>query len=406
MRLSIQTRLLVLSLLSVLIVALATMALAYREAEHEVDELIDGQLVQYARIMLALAHTSDDDEVEAPHIDGHRYASRVIFQIWERDNDGDTLLLRSPESPSVWPAGVARQGYSDMRLGDAAWRCFAASDPESKRHVLAALDLHVRDELTKDIAWGNVRPYLYGLPVLAFLLIWGIRGGLAPLYRLEQALAQRSPERLDRLPENLATRELRPLIGTMNGLFDRVKGVLDNERRFTSDAAHELRTPLAALKVQLQVAQRTPDDQEWHAAIGKALKVTDRMTHLVGQLLALARLENAQSAPAMDTVPLSGLAQDCFDDAQAQAVGRILESSLQPDLETHGNADLLRALIRNLLDNALRYTPAGGHIHLSLEEDGAPSGATETSRPPLVWGSVSRSRRQSGRPAGTSTEAP
>jgi two-component system sensor histidine kinase QseC len=369
---SLQARLLLLTLSSVLAVAMATAWMAYREAEHEVDELIDAQLVQYARIMLALAHAGDDEEAESPHIDGHRYASQVIFQIWQRDDEGDTLLLRSPEAPSQWPANVSREGYSDIQLNGSAWRCFAASDHENGRYALAAIDLHIRDELVGDIAMGNVRPYLYGLPVLTLLLIWAIRGGLAPLRRMEAELAGRSPERLDPIPEAQASRELKPLIRTMNRLFDKVTRTLDNERRFTSDAAHELRTPIAAIKAQLQVAERAQDAEEGQGAIRKALRGTDRMTHLVAQLLSLARLDSHRQTPSLTPVPLSGLAGEVIDEFAAQAAerGQRLEAQIEAGLNVPGNADLLRVLMRNLLDNAIRYTPVGGHVRLTLERRG------------------------------------
>lgn len=368
---SIQSRLLLLSLLSVILVAMATAWMAYREAEHEVDELIDAQLVQYARIMLALAHAGDDDEVEPPHIDGHRYASQVIFQIWQVDDAEQKLLLRSPEAPSTWPAGVARTGYSQLVLDGASWRCFAASDAANGRHVLAAIDLSILDELVSDIAMGNLRPYLYGLPILALLLLWAIRSGLAPLRRMEHDLAVRSPERLDPIPEQ-STRELRPLTLTMNRLLSRLRQTLDNERRFTSDAAHELRTPLAAVKAQLQVAERTDDADQGRGAIRKALRGTDRMTHLVVQLLSLARLDSDRGAPALDRVALSELVQESLGEVMAQAEQRDhrLEQQVDPGLSVQGNADLLRVLMRNLLDNAMRYTPAGGRLRCTLEASG------------------------------------
>jgi two-component system sensor histidine kinase QseC len=394
MRLSIQARLLLLSLGAVLGVAVITMWLAYREAEHEVEELIDAQLTQYARIMLALAHVGDDDEVEAPHISGHRYASHVIFQIWQAGEHGDTLLLRSPEAPHTWPEGVARQGYSDMRLDGTAWRCFTAEDSDKARYVLAAIDTRIQADLTEDIAWGNVKPYLIGLPLLGLLLAWAVRGGLAPLRRLEAELGGRSPERLDPLPEAAQTKELRPLAGAMNRLFDRLGKAWDNERRFTSDAAHELRTPLAAMKAQLQVAQRAEDVEEVRDAVRKALRGTDRMTHLVSQLLALARLESGPAKAPREQVALSDIVAGCLADAveQAAKAGVALESEIEACIRVAGNTDLLAVLTRNLLDNALRYTPAGGrarlglrgesgHVVLSVRDNGP--GVAETDRDKL-----------------------
>lgn len=367
---SIQNRLLALTLAAVVAVGLATVWLIHERAVHEVDELVDAQLVQYASIMLALGGEGDDDEVEPPDIHGHRYANRLLFQYWELDNGATRLILRSSEAPSDWPAGVARDGYSDARIGATPWRCFAASD--GKRLALVALDLDIRDELAQDIAWGNLTPYLIGLPILAIILAWAVRRGLAPLRRLDSEISGRSPERLDPLTEQGLPKELNPLVHAMNRLLKRMGHALDNERRFTSDASHELRTPIAAMKAQLQVAERAARDDERQTAIAKALLGADRMTHLVSQLLALARLEASGDQLPRVTVALSDLATEVLADASPGAVakGIDLSAEIQPALLVEGNPDLLRVLLRNLVDNALRYTDNPGRVLFTLTTEG------------------------------------
>lgn len=368
MRGSMQARLIVLALLAVFAVGAITAWLAYRRAVHEVDELIDAQLSQYVRIMLALAHDADDDEVEPPDILGHRYERKLLFQIWRSDDGKRELLLRSPDSPPVWPPGIAEDGYSEARIDGHAWRTFAAQDDEGKEVAWAALDLEIRDELAGEIAGDSLQPYLIGLPVMTLLLWLVIRNSLMPLRRLEAELASRSPERLDALPETGLPNELNPLVRTMNRLFDRVGRTLENERRFTSDAAHELRTPLAALSMQLQVAQRTPDEEERHAAIGKALRGAGRMTHLVAQLLALARLQSSSASGEQSCLDLAALVGEVVDDLGPMAGERgiRLQAVLGAVPERQGNAGLLSALVRNLVDNAVRYAEPGGRVDVSL----------------------------------------
>ncbi len=363
---SIQTRLLVLTLAALFIVGASTAWFAYRRSVHEVDELMDAQLVQYARILLALAHESDDDEVKPPDIEGHAYAERLIFQVWHTDDGRDRLLLRSPEAPTAWPTGAARRGYSDVHIGAQHWRVLAARDGDTS--VLAGLDTHIRDELAGDMAMGQLQPYLAAIPLLGLLFYLVIRWGLAPLRRIEAALAQRTPEELAPLAETDGTRELAPVVRAMNDLFSRVRSALDHERRFTSDAAHELRTPLAALSMQLQVAQRTGDAEERAAAIAKALRGGDRMRHLIEQLLALARLETRNQGFTAAPVALSALALDLLGDfaAEAHRADIDLGADIAPDVEIAGDESLLRILLRNLLDNALRYVPRVGRVHLSV----------------------------------------
>lgn len=365
---SIQNRLLVLGLSVVLVVGATTAWLGYHRAVHEIDELMDAQLAQYARIMLALTKAGDDDEVEFPAMRGHHDRNRIMFQVWEVEHGAPTLLLTSPGAGHAWPEGVAREGYSVAPIGDSTWRCFAAADAQGEHLIWTGLDLHMRDELARSIAFNNLKPYAFGLPVLALLLVLVIRRGLAPLRRLESELGRRSPDRLDPLAEDGAPAELQPLILTMNTLFGRVARTLDNERRFTSDAAHELRTPLAALRVQLQVAQRAQSDDERQAAIAKALRGGERMTHLVAQLLDLARLEGSGDPGRRTEFDLSALVEDALAELQPAAAdkGCRIAARIDPERTIAGNPDLIAVLVRNLLDNAVRYGAEGGRIEVAL----------------------------------------
>jgi two-component system, OmpR family, sensor histidine kinase QseC len=368
-RFSIQSRLILLVLGTVLVVDLVAGWSGYRRAMHEADELLDAQLAQYAQIMLSLAHEGDDDEVRLPDIQAHPYQSKLMFQIWKTD-DEPRLMLRSPEAPHQWPQGVSDKGYSETVIAGHAWR-FLAATGHDEYVVLAAHDLHIREELAREIALSNIKPFLLALPVLAVLLLLAIRHGLAPLRTLESDLSGRDPGRLDEVPEAGLPRELRPPVRAMNRLFGRIRKAMDKERRFTSDAAHELRTPIAALRAQLQVAQRTPDPDERQSAIAKALLGTDRMTHLVSQLLALARLE-AESTGHLDTrVDLGSLLREAVDErsAQAAAKGIRLQASIDAECGIMGNAELLRILLRNVLDNAIRYVREGGQVKVGLSSE-------------------------------------
>ena len=368
-RFSIQSRLILLVLGAVLVVDLAAGWSGYRRAMHEADELLDAQLAQYAQIMLSLAHEGDDDEVRLPSVQAHPYQSKLMFQIWKMD-DSPRLMLRSPEAPHHWPQGVSDKDYSETVIAGHAWRFFAATG-DDEYVVLAAHDLHIHEELAREIALSNIKPFLLALPILAVLLLLAIRHGLAPLRTLESDLSARDPRRLDEVPEAGLPRELRPPVRAMNRLFGRIRKAMDKERRFTSDAAHELRTPIAALRAQLQVAQRTPDPDERQAAIAKALLGTDRMTHLVSQLLALARLE-AESAGHLDgRAELGSLLQEAIDErsAQAAAKGIRLQANVDTECVIMGNSELLRVLLRNLLDNAIRYVRERGQVTAALSSE-------------------------------------
>ncbi len=367
---SIQSRLILLVLGALLAVELVSGWTGYRRALHEADELLDAQLVQYAQIMLSLAHEGRDDEVRLPDIKAHPYQSKLMFQIWDMKG-APRLMLRSPEAPHQWPQGVKPSGYSEVTLAGHAWRFYVAKG-DNGYVVLAAHDLHIHQELASQIALSNMSPYLLAVPILAVLLLLAIRRGLKPLHALAADLSARDPQRLDELPEAGLPRELRPPVRAMNQLFGRIRMAMDKERRFTSDAAHELRTPIAALRAQLQVAERTPDPEERQAAIAKALSGTSRMTHLVAQLLALARLE-AETADKPDAnVNLADLLHEVVAGLAHQAGSRGIQVKIDtdPNCVLSGNAELLRVLLRNLIDNAIRYVPDTGRVRVGLAREG------------------------------------
>jgi signal transduction histidine kinase len=210
-------------------------------------------------------------------------------------------------------------------------------------------------------------PLLFGLPLLAAWIWFATRRGLAPLDTVATELDRRTPDQLDPVLPVQAPQEIRPLLEAINGLFGRVTGVLDNERRFTADAAHELRTPLAAILTQTEVAQRARDSAEFTHALAQIAASSTRAARLVDQLLILARLDPAAGI-ARETIRLDALATAVCADHGAAALEKniTLELDAPAAVTIDGNADLLRILLRNLLDNALRYTPAGGKVGVGV----------------------------------------
>jgi len=343
---------------------LATMVFSYIDAHHEVDELFDAQLAQAAQALLALASHEDGEDIEDIGDAAHKYQRRLRFQIWR--NDG-VLLLHSNNAPQT-PL-TAADGFSETRDSDGHWRHFSQWNGRNSLQVQVSEDHHIRDDLIGHITWRLILPALFGLPLIGLWVWLATRQGLASLDDVASQIASRAPQQLHPLTPASAPIELKPILEALNGLFLRVEATLEAERRFTADAAHELRTPLAALQAQLQVARRARDDQERNQSLEQLQIGLTRSAHLIEQMLQLARLDPESALPDARAVDLAILTEAVCAELGTQILERDLDFELTapPHITVTGQADWLRVLIRNLVDNAIRYTPAGGCIHVSLQ---------------------------------------
>ncbi|MCM8623612.1 MAG: sensor histidine kinase N-terminal domain-containing protein [Candidatus Accumulibacter sp.] len=358
--------------------------LSYDKARHEAEELMDGHLAHSARLLLALVRDNESLLADlatrlalARSGEDRPYESPLEFQIGRADG---SLLLRSEQAPASSLA--ASPGYENITHHGHPWRVLTIAAPADDYRVQVAQSIDVRDRAALEVASQTVLPIALISPLLLLLIYLSVRGGLKPLDDLAADVAARSPENLKPLANHAAPLEVQPLLAALNQLLVRLAEALDKERRFTADAAHELRTPLAVIKIQAEVAQlsRNPDDRQ-HALKQIVLGV-DRATRVLEQLLRLARLDPLTGLPKAGAVDLGELAHRVLVETRVTAdAGAIhLHASLTP-LIVQGDGELLAIVLRNLLDNALRYTPPGttvtlfvrrqnGDILLAVADDG------------------------------------
>jgi two-component system, OmpR family, sensor histidine kinase QseC len=365
---SLQVRLLGLMFGVLAVLWAAMLVLTLSDTRHELGELLDAHLAQSASMLLVQDADADGD-VEAPAAPIlHRYAPRAAFQVW---SDG-RLVLRSANAPALPFGPVAgRNGFSQFDDGYGHWRVFAASDTARRRQVYVGERQDARDEILRAVLRGISWPLALALPVLGLGMWWTVRRGLAPLRNLGRTLAARDPDALDPVPVAGMFAEMLPLATSLNDLLRRIAELLANERRFTADAAHELRTPVAAIRMQAQVARAATDDAARAHALDGLLAGCDRAARLIDQLLTLARVESAQAPGTMD-VELAGLVRGVMAELApaALAKGQHLELDAPRPYRVRGNALLLAVLVRNLVDNASRYAPQGAAIRVGLLQDG------------------------------------
>jgi two-component system sensor histidine kinase QseC len=339
------------------------------EVHHEVDELFDAQLAQSAQVLLALGgHDADEDDLQELEGALDRHQRALMFQIWDRH---DRLVVRSANAPAT-PL-TAADGFSEDADSRGHWRYFSqwSRHRHDRVRVIVAENHKVREELIMDVITRMLAPGALGLMLLGVWIWAATRRGMAPLDAVARQVSDRAPERLHAVVPDAAPEEIRPLVDALNDLFRRVDHALENERRFTADAAHELRTPLAALAAQAQVAIRARDDEERRHALELLITGMARTSHLVDQLLTLARLEPESGTAPTTSIRLDELAQEVCADHGAQALARDISLELDAvPAAVAGDGELIRILIRNLIDNALRYTPPGGRVHVTVADAG------------------------------------
>lgn len=389
---------------------------AYRAAQSEVEEVFDAALAQQARVLATLLIHEAEEETERLQIlsrlvnelgdeglrrsplfrqlveeygqesssdeqsdyltllskeksPGHRYESKIAFLASFGD---DRPMLRSPNGPSF---KVDRNGFYDLNRGDDGWRVFGLNLSAGGLHVQVGEQISVRQETVKDILINSLWPMFLSLPILG-LIIWASVGkGLQPLDRVAETVERRDPRSLKPISTEKVPGEVVPIVDSLNRLFRRVHQALENERRFTANAAHELRTPLAALKTQAQVKQLDDSSDENTLFLNQIVNGVDRTTHLLEQLLTMARADTMQrEAILQHEVDLHSVVAEVLASTSGGALEKQIELSLNSHnslSDIHGDEATLSILVRNLVDNAIRYTPPGGEVQVRLSQEDA-----------------------------------
>jgi signal transduction histidine kinase len=356
---SIRSRLLIALTLLVASISLTVAGVTYRRVLNETSSLFDYQLRQMALSLRGQVSLAPRIEVPPDQSD-----TDFVVQIW--DQFGARVYLSRPGLPMLNQAVL---GYADvaLRAGDwhETWRAYGLQTADGVIQI--SQPLRVRQELARAAALRVAVPLVLLLPVMMLCMAWIVRNGLAPLRFVTTEVQRRDAGSLAPLSVARLPLEIEPLVAELNRLLSRLNAAFAAQRDFVADAAHELRSPLTALRLQLQLLDRAPDERERREARDMLGAAVERAIHLVEQLLTLARSDPQEPGPVLGSQQLEPIAAQALSDCHALAVARGIDLSLQaaPHTCVQGDGEALRTLVRNLVDNAVRYTPRGGSVRVS-----------------------------------------
>jgi two-component system sensor histidine kinase QseC len=372
---------------NVFVILLFAALWSYYESNHELDELFDAELAQSSRIVEGLvrylAGIQSQGELSRtleqtlqlpedlmqqgrrfgvilPDGAGHLYEKKLAFEVWSPAGERLLDTLDASDSQNL------QAGFSWVESAGYRWRTFTMQDVETGYWIRTGQREDIRQELSRNLAIGNLLPLLLSLPLLALAIIAGIRWGFRPLRRLEASVRTMDPIKIHTLDPREAPREVSGLVDAVNRLLQRIDQTMERERRFSADAAHELRTPLAALRLNLErIRKPVPGNED------SLISAVDRMSHLVDQMVMLSRVD-----AGMDFEPEYQSLEQIVEQSIADVTPLALQKRIEPTLENRAGAALCRCqaalistLMRSVLANAIQYSPQGTEVNTTIDSE-------------------------------------
>ncbi len=375
----------------VLIIQLLTASLSYTHAAHEIEEVYDAELSRVARLMMGLMGEEMDERLSQqiqealntfdssllPDKDlgilsveeegtpaGHVYEKLTLLSVWENNK-----LLFSTHPIAQIESPVA--GYAWLEINQEPWRGFSIKEAKHNRIILVAQDGHIREEMVKEVALDpELFKLLFGVPLVVLIVWFGTGLGLRSLHKLSQQVSERNADNLIAVDLPGIPKELSTLVFTLNQFMEVLDKVFKRERRFTADAAHELKTPLAALRIHVENSLEAKTEQQRNKSLRSVLQGIDRMSRVVKQLLTLSRLEPKQfSQSKFKKISLNFCMEDILDEIKRSAEKKSIKLVVSGEAHIFGDRASLETMLRNLLDNAIQYTPENGIVSVQFLQE-------------------------------------
>jgi two-component system sensor histidine kinase QseC len=339
--------------------------------EQVIQPYLDGQLIRVSSLINILNQsTSTNSKIRNDIINYLRNTQPItkqkfLFQVWSKNGE---LLMHSANEAKL-SLKDAPLGFSDQVIHGNDWRIYSTYDDNMSSKIIVAELYNLRRELADDIARSNANILLITYPVFGLLVWFIISLALRSVTRVTTEISNRASTFLEPVQLTEIPIEIKPLVAELNQLFIRLKLAFERNKRFAADAAHELRTPLAALKTHVQVALKSDNETDRNKALQKVIESVDRSSHVVAQLLTLSRLGEEEALTDVKPLDLHKLATEIIAYLAPHALEKNIEIELAPppaEPVVMGNDTALGILIRNVVDNAIRYTPANGAVKVSI----------------------------------------
>lgn len=342
--------------------------------EKVVQPYLDAQLVRFSSLIDVLNQSPNTSLETRSNIIEYilkkepTTGQKFLFQIWNKKGD---LVMNSPQQ-SDFNLKDAPIGFSDIDIKGYDWRVYAVYDSKLQDKIIVAELYNLRRELADDIARSNANILLITYPVFGLLVWFIISFALRSVSRVTTEISNRASTYLEPVQLTEIPIEIKPLVAELNQLFIRLKLAFERNKRFAADAAHELRTPTAALKTHVQVALIADNDADRTKALERVIESVDRSSHVVAQLLTLSRLGEEEALSDVKPVDLHKIATEMIAYLAPHALEKNIEIELSPSPPEPiilGNDTALGILIRNIVDNAIRYTPPKGEVKVAIIEE-------------------------------------
>ncbi|TFH79928.1 sensor histidine kinase [Pseudomonas kribbensis] len=352
------------------------------DSNHEIAEIYDAQLAQNARLLQGVMRMpmASKEHVQLyqafnqalseakPHVDGHPYESKIAFQVWSPNNK---VLVHTASAP-LFTAPPTQPGFSDVvDLNGRQWRAFLLEDPQNNLRIWVGEREDVRTDLVDRIVRHTLWPNVLGSLILASMVWFAISWGLRPLANMASTLRARQSGSLEPLQLTPLPSELEPMQAALNRMLAQTQEVLGRERRFIADAAHEMRTPLAVLRVHTQNLMEAGTEQERRESLQFLISSVDRASRLVNQLLTMARLEPKSNPPPLQRIDLSETVRNCLVQLTPWLLSKHLELAFEDGeqpFHVMASTAAIDIALGNLITNAANFSPENGVITIKLSQ--------------------------------------